>query len=191
MMTTGVGGARLTDSRELYERMKLIRSHGRLETADYFTSSAVMDYMDLGYNFRISNITAALGLAQIKKVKKIITMRRKNADYYNKKLQDFLPPPLCSIMNPPPGYHHVYQLYSTRVKNRDALMAHLEKKKIMTKIYFSPIHKTHYYQKVLKYSDTLPVTERIADDVISLPFYPGISREEMDIVIRVIQEFYR
>jgi perosamine synthetase len=191
IITTGEGGAILTDSRDLYEKMKLIRSHGRLETADYFSTTAVMDYIDLGFNFRISNITAALGIAQINKVKKIITMRRKDADYYNRNLTKTVPSPRCCLMEPPKGYHHVYQLYSARIQDRDALITHMEKKKIMTKIYFSPVHKTHYYKNVLKYTDELPVTDRIADEIISLPFYPGITREEMDAVVSGIAEFYR
>ena len=62
--------------------MKLIRSHGRLETADYSTT-AVMDYVTLGYNFRMSNITAALGLSQLSKVNDIISMRRADAALYS------------------------------------------------------------------------------------------------------------
>ena len=61
IITTGEGGAIVTNSRDVYERMKLIRSHGRLETADYFSTTETMDYITLGFNFRISSITAALG----------------------------------------------------------------------------------------------------------------------------------
>ncbi|MFA4849321.1 MAG: DegT/DnrJ/EryC1/StrS family aminotransferase [Methanoregula sp.] len=191
IITTGEGGAILTDSRELYEKMKLIRSHGRLETADYFSTSEVMDYVDLGYNFRISSITAALGLAQMEKVGKILSIRKKDADYYSRQLKKLVPPPLCKTMTPPAGYHHVYQLYSARVQKRDALMAHMESSQIMTKIYFSPVHQTHYYRNVLKYTDSLPVTEKISGEIISLPFYPGISHGEIDSVISTMQEFYR
>jgi perosamine synthetase len=77
------------------------------------------------------------------------------------------------------------------VKDRDALIVHMEKEQIMTKIYFSPVHQTHYYKNVLHYTDALPVTDEIAGDIISLPFYPGISRAELDTVIGAMQEFYR
>jgi dTDP-4-amino-4,6-dideoxygalactose transaminase len=79
VITTGEGGALVTDSRDLYEKIKLVRSHGRLETADYFSSSECMDYVTLGYNFRLSNISAALGLAQLRKVEAIIEMRTRIA----------------------------------------------------------------------------------------------------------------
>jgi perosamine synthetase len=187
IITTGESGAMVTDSRDLYEMMKLIRSHGRLETADYFSTTATMDYISLGYNFRISNITAALGLAQMKKVDAIIAMRRADAAYYMDHLQKI---PACTIIKPPLHYHPVYQLFSIIVEKRDELMQHLEKQGIMTKVYFSPVHKTHFYKNVLKYQDSLPVTEDVTNRIISLPFYPGITRGEIDYVIDEIEKFY-
>ncbi|MDE4907295.1 DegT/DnrJ/EryC1/StrS family aminotransferase [Methanogenium marinum] len=188
VITTGEGGAIVTDSRDLYEKMKLIHSHGRLETTDYFATTAVMDYISLGYNFRMSNITAALGISQLRKVEDIIGMRRADAAYYIQRLKAEVPE--CVIPELPDNYYHVYQLFSIRVQNRDSLIKHLEKKGIMSKIYFSPVHQTDFYQKKLKNSCTLPVTQEISDDIISLPFYPGISRDDIDFVIDNIKEFY-
>jgi dTDP-4-amino-4,6-dideoxygalactose transaminase len=68
-------------------------------------------------------------------------------------------------------------------------MKYLEGKGIMTKIYFPPVHKTHYYQNVLGYTCSLPVTDTVSGDIVSLPFYPGITRDEMDTVIQTIREF--
>jgi len=75
IITTGEGGAIVTDSQDIYEKLKLIRSHGRFERADYFSTTAPMDYITLGYNFRISSITAALGRSQLRKVEKILTAK--------------------------------------------------------------------------------------------------------------------
>ncbi|WFN35006.1 DegT/DnrJ/EryC1/StrS family aminotransferase [Methanogenium sp. S4BF] len=188
IITTGEGGAIVTDSRDVYEKMKLIHSHGRLETSDYFSTTAVMDYISLGYNFRLSNITAALGISQLNKVEDIIGMRRADAAYYIQQLEAEVPD--CVIPRLPEDYYHVYQLFSIRVKNRDALIKHLERKGIMSKIYFSPVHQTDFYQKKMKNSSTLPVTQEISDDIISLPFYPGISRDDIDFVVANIKEFY-
>ena len=87
ILTTGEGGALCTDSKELYEKIKLIRSHGRQLHSGYFSSMQDHDYYSLGYNWRMSSITAALGLSQLDKIEKIIDMRRKNAKYYQSKLK--------------------------------------------------------------------------------------------------------
>lgn len=187
IITTGEGGAIVTDSRDVYERMKLIRSHGRLETADYFSTSETMDYITLGFNSRISTMTAALGRSQLRKVDHIITQRRSDAAYYINKLQKYGPE--ISIPSLPDNYYSVYQLFSIRAQRRDELMKHLSDLGIMTKVYFSPVHETHFYKKVLGYECSLPVTDKISKEIISLPFYPGVIREDMDSVIQAIGEF--
>ncbi|MBA7616554.1 GDP-perosamine synthase [subsurface metagenome] len=188
IIATGDGGAIATDSRDIYERSKLIRSHGRLEISDYFSSIGSMDYITLGYNFRMSNIIAALGISQLKKVDKIIEIRRKNAKYLTERLRkevkDVIPP------NPPDAYYHVYQMYTIIAKQRDELMNYLADKGIMTKIYFAPIHLTHFYKNVLKYRCKLPITEEVASQVLTLPMYPDLTKEEMDFVIEEIKKFY-
>lgn len=188
VITTGEGGAIVTDSQDLYEKMKLIHSHGRLETVDYFSTTTVMDYISLGYNFRMSNITAALGISQLSKVEDIIRMRRADAAHYIQRLKAEVPD--CVIPKLPQDYYHVYQLFSLRVKKRDELMQHLENKGIMTKIYFSPVYETHFYRSQIQNSLNLPKTEKVTKDIISLPFYPGISRNDIDYVIDSIKEFY-
>jgi perosamine synthetase len=186
IITTGEGGAIVTDNRDFYEKMKLIRSHGRPDTLDYFSTIEVLDYISLGYNFRISTMTAALGIAQVNKTGQLIEKRRADAAYYRSELSS-----VPGVFVPPeqPGTVPVYQLFSIRAKRRDALMKYLEGKGIMTKIYFPPVHKTHYYQNVLGYTCSLPVTDAISSDIVSLPFYPAITRDEMDLVINSIREF--
>lgn len=186
IITTGEGGAVVTDNRDLFEKMKLIRSHGRPDTVDYFATTEVLDYISLGYNFRISSMTAALGISQLKKIDHIISQRRKDAGYYRKGLCS-----LSCVYVPPegPDTYPVYQLFSIKAKKRNDLMKYLENKGIMTKIYFPPVHKTHYYQKVLGYTCSLPVTDTVSEEIVSLPFYPGISKEDMDSVIQAIREF--
>jgi perosamine synthetase len=189
IITTGEGGAIVTDDREIHEKIKLIRSHGRLETCDYFSSTELFDYISLGYNFRMSNITASLGVAQLSKVDHIIAMRRTLHEQYMKKLRccrDYI-----TENKIPPDYFHVFQLFSIRVKNRDSLMKHLAAAGIMTKIYFSPIHTTHFYKNILKYNCDLPVTMRVFSDIISLPFYPGMPETDVNYVVDTIKEFYQ
>ncbi len=189
IITTGEGGAVITSSKELYEKLKLTRSHGRSEILDYFSSPASPDYVTLGYNFRMSNITAALGLAQLSKVDKIITMRREKARLMNQKLspiEGIIPPPS------PDGFYHVYQLYTIRVQNdlRNKLLNYLAERGIMTKVYFPPVHKTHFYKNELKYDCNLPVTEDISQQVLTLPIYPLLADEEIEHIVTEVTDFF-
>jgi len=188
VITTGEGGALVTDSRDLYEKARLIRSHGRLETTDYFSSSECMDYITLGYNFRLSNIAAALGIAQIKKVERIIGMRHHVAHTYSSLLRKHVRS--ASPISTPPGFKNVHQLYSIRIPDRDGLMRFLTDHGIMTKVYFPPVHLTHFYRHELGYKVTLPITEKIAKEIVSLPIYPGMPVEDIERVVMTISEYY-
>lgn len=188
IITTGEGGAITTNSKETYNRLKLIHSQGRAEIKDYFFSTNIADYVSLGYNFRMSNITASLGLSQISKTDKLIERRRKNSKYLTSRIKD------CNIkfMKYPKDYFNVYQLYTIRVdkKLRNQLMQYLEKKGIMTKIYFFPVHKTHFYKNVLGYNSNLEVTEKISEEVITLPMFPTLSKVEMEMISQEIKKFF-
>lgn len=192
IITTGEGGAIVTDSREIYEKLKLIRSHGRLENGDYFSSAQYMDYVTLGYNFRLSDISAALGVAQLKKVDAIIAMRRRNAEYMSRRLVDIEQIKMPQI---PEDYFHVYQMYTIRVKgdkrSRDELMAYLGSKEIMTTVYFHPVHLTRFYREKFGHqAGELPVTEMVSNQVLSLPMYPTLTTEEMDYIAEQIRYFF-
>jgi perosamine synthetase len=189
VITTGEGGAVTTNSEEIYEKLRLIRSHGRAENENYFTTAKQLDYITLGYNYRISDITAALGISQLKKLDRLIEMRRQNA----KALSDRLSP-MTEIEVPyfPEGYLAVYQMYTIRVKaaeKRDALVRHLNRRGIMSKVYFDPIHHTDYYRNTLGYNDRLPVTERLSREVLTLPMYPDLTGDDLDLIAQEIIDF--
>jgi len=188
VVPTGEGGALVTDSRDIYEKAKLIRSHGRQENSAYFSSIENLDYITLGYNFRMPSMIAALGITQLKKIDMLISMRRQNAEYLTarleKEVRDVIPPA------PPKKYYHVYQMYTVMAEKRDDLMRHLADSGIMTKIYFNPVHLTHFYRDILKYTPYLPITEKVADLALTLPVYPSLTKEEMDLLVNEIKTFY-
>ena len=189
-ITTGEGGAIATNSAEIYDKMQLIRSHGRLEDkgSNYFSSNNYMDYVMLGYNFRMPDINAALGMAQLAKLDKMCEWRRDCAAQYDKKLAGL---ENLIIPAPPQGFRHVYQMYTVKVRAdlRDGLMKYLADKGIMSKVFFYPIHQTHFYKNVLKYDIRLPVTESVSNRVISLPMHPKLGKKEIETIAGHIAEY--
>ena len=191
VITTGEGGAVVTNDKTIYKRLKLIRSHGRAEkhSSDYFLSISSPTYIMPGYNFRLSNILAALGVSQIKKVEKIIEMRRRNAHKLSKLLSkvEYVKPPV-----EPSSSRHVYQLYTIRVpsKFRNKLISYLASKGIMSKVYFSPVHEVPFYRRLLPQEIHLPVTERVSQEVLTLPMFPSMSDEEISYIADAVCNFF-
>ena len=188
VITTGEGGVVTTDSQKIFEKLKLLRSHGRAETKDYFSTNEYLDYVELGYNFRMSNITAALGIAQLKKHKKIVELRRNHATYLSEQINKKTK--VVTTPTPYKDFLHLFQMYTIEVKQRDALMDYLSTQGIMSKVYFTPVHTSHYYKDVLKYKQDLPKTEAIAKKVLTLPMYPDLSKEDMDYMASKIGAFH-
>ena len=191
VLTTGEGGAIVTNSKEIYEKIKLIRSHGRVDTVAYFDNPSESQYAHLGYNWRMSTLTAALGISQLNKLDKMIKMRQENAKYISSRLSKFSQ---IIVPNPPSGYDHIYQLYTIRMldsRTRNELHEHLTKKKIFSKIYFNPIHLTQFYkEKFSTDSSVLPITERISQQVLTIPLYPNMTSEEKEYLADSISEFF-
>lgn len=191
VLTTGEGGAVVTNSREIDERIKLIRSHGRIDRISYFNNPSDSKYIQLGYNWRMSSITAALGISQLNKLDKIIKKRQQNAEYISSRISKFSQ---IRIPKLPEGYDHIYQMYTIRLDNnqtRDRLHEYLITKKIFSKVYFNPIHLSDFYkEKFGTGTHMLPVTEQVSQEVLTLPLYPNMTSEEKDYLISSISEFF-
>mgnify|MGYP000445088572 CR=1 FL=1 len=193
VFTTSEGGCVVTNDKKVYERLKLIRSYGRVVSGNYFENPSELDYIELGYNLRMSTILAALGISQLKKVDKMIRMRRRNAEYLNRMLRKI---PGIKVPEPPsPDYYAVYQMYTIRALQggevRDKMMKFLQEKGITTKVYFYPVHKYSIFKKLGYNSLSLPKTEEISSQVLTLPMYPHMTKEELDYIVNSIQDFFR
>ena len=190
VLTTGEGGAIVTNSEQIFQKLKLIRSHGRKENLSYFSSTSPPNYVSIGYNWRMSSITAALGISQLKKLNTLIRLRRKNAKYISSQLKKF---PEIVVPIEPKGFHHVYQLYSIILDNnkiRNNLKEFLAQKGIMTKVFFEPIHLSKFYkQKILKRKLNLENTESISSKILTIPMFPGLSMTELNYICDSISEF--
>ncbi|MBU3943025.1 DegT/DnrJ/EryC1/StrS family aminotransferase, partial [Patescibacteria group bacterium] len=177
VFTTGEGGCVVTNSKELADKVRLIGDHGR----------EGKEYTQLGYCWRMPDCLAALGISQLEKVDKLIAIRREKADYYRKQLEG-----AGDIFIPvfPEEMFHVYQEIHIRTKSRDALKEFLTERGIGTRISFPPIHKSKYYAETLGYDVSLPNTEKITSETLTLPLYPNLTQEEQDYVINSIKAFY-
>ena len=150
-----------------------------------------INYISSGYNWRISSITASLGISQIQKLDKIIKKRQDNAHEISSKLSKSSE---IIVPNPPNGFEHIYQLYSIRLRNkeiRDNLHEHLTKKRIFSKVYFKPVHLYPFYQNL--HGDDipkLPKTVEIYDQILTLPFYPNMISEEKDYLTSSVLDFF-
>ncbi len=191
ILTTGEGGAICTDSRKIFEKLQLIRSHGRLINENYFKTSQLPNYISIGYNWRMSSMTAALGLSQFDKLDRIIQLRRRHARFYVLKLKKIKE---VTLPDEPKDHLHVYQLFTIQLKNnliRNKLQKFLADRGIMTKIFFEPIHLSNFYKKSGFGKKSLPNTEKISQTVLSLPIFPGLKSEEIRHICDSIKEFFQ
>jgi len=168
-MTTAEGGVLTTDDGELAERARLVRNHGQRQR--YFHEM-------VGYNFRMTEIQAAIGLVQLRKLGGFSAARRANAEYLSAHLRD------VAVPREAPGCHHVYHQYTIRVTDgRDGLAEQLRQRGVATGIYYPlPVHKQVAYQQ-LGYTDHLPVAEQASREVLSLPVHPRLTRENLDTIV--------
>ncbi len=171
-ITTGEGGIVTTDDDALAERLRLLRNHGQRQRY----------YHDiLGYNFRMSDVHAAIGLAQLSRFEEFTQKRIANAAFFDSRLSNVITPKVA------PGFKHVYHQYTIRVKgNRDAALAQLHANGIGAGIYYPvPLHKQKIYLD-LGYRDDLPQAEKAAAETISLPVHPALTDEELEKIAREV-----
>ncbi|MFX0017203.1 MAG: DegT/DnrJ/EryC1/StrS family aminotransferase [Candidatus Hermodarchaeota archaeon] len=193
IITTGEGGAVITDDKDIFEKLLLIRSHGRVEQkgVNYFSNINEMDYIEIGYNFRLPSIGAALGISQLEKIEKIIRLRREKGKFYDKILTEI---PQIKINPELEGTRTVYQLYTIFLKNpedRSNLQEFLLNNGIYTKIYFPPIHLKTYYKNKFGYKEgDFPNTEKISKKILSLPFSLRFKDSDQKYIATKIKQFF-
>ncbi|NWG35199.1 MAG: DegT/DnrJ/EryC1/StrS aminotransferase family protein [Chloroflexi bacterium] len=176
-ITSGEGGMITTNDSAIDEKCRIIRQHGM----------RVRYYHDeIGFNFRMTDIHAAIGLAQLHKLEQFNAKRQANAQFLSENLKGVMTPFV------PDGYTHVFHQYTIRVPDgkRDALRAHLQEKGIGSEVYYPvPIHKQNFYVKELGYNQSLPETEKAATEVLSLPVHAGLTPADLETIVAAVNEF--
>ena len=176
-MTTSEGGMITTNSSKLADQARILKAHGERERYQHSV---------LGYNFRMTDIAAAIGLVQLKKLNGFNQKRIENAEYLTEHLKG-----ISCIESPfvSPQVKHVFHQYTVRVKDgkRNDVMNYLNQEGIGTGIHYPiPIYKQELYQN-LGYNDHWSETEKAASEVLSLPVHPSLSVEELEKIVITLE----
>lgn len=175
-MMSGEGGIITTDDPALAARLRRLRSHGE---AERYSS------VELGFNYRMTDLAAALALVQLKRLQAANEARRRNAAYLSENLSGVLLP------GPPDDpASHVWHQYTVRVPTgRDALQAYLREQGIESAVYYpTPIPAQPLY-RTLGYKDEFPNAARLSREVLSLPVHPGLSEADLETIVRHVNDW--
>ena len=192
-ITTAEGGMVITNSKKIADKVRQLRSHGMSKSLKSRYSSGypwIFDITEPGYNYRLDEIRASLGISQLKRIKKINGLRRNAASYYHSKLQNIHGIVLPDMVN---DKTHSYHLYTIRVTkpfklSRNQLFKKLKQAGIRTTVYWMPVHKYSAFRKFAN-SSNVKNTSKTYNEILSLPLFPNISKKHQDNVINTIKLF--
>ena len=190
--TTIEGGMIITNSKYIAKYVLAARNHGLTRSlSNRFSSGKPWDYdvIEPGYNYRLDEIRSALGINQLKRIKKLNEQRKNAAKYYYSKLKEIKGIESPEILN---NNNHVYHLYIIKIKknfgiSRDNLFKKLLSEGIRTSVHYKPLHKFTMFSKKGKVHDDIINSENAYSEIISLPMYPNITKKEQDVVIQTIK----
>jgi perosamine synthetase len=192
-ITTGEGGILVTDCKGIRDRAVSVRSHCQTKTPQEKISEWWYDVIDLGFNFRMSEIEAVIGIKQMEKIDSMITSRREIAKRYKEELEK-----IAGIeMLHDPDFHTsrrgVYHMLVVKVEKeypltRDQLYYNLQRNGIIPGVHYPPIHYFSYYQKTTNYhKGDFPNAESLYSKILSLPMYPYMKNQEFEKIITVLK----
>jgi len=170
----GDGGAITTNSKELYERLLMLRQYGWNE---------VRESQFQGYNSRLDEIQAAILRVKLKNLKQDIEKRNKVASLYKEYLKNN---PKLVLPKEKKDCYHAYHLFVIKVDNRDELVEFLKQNGISTMVHYN---KAVHMQEAYKLESCLPITEKIVDNILSLPLYPELKEKEIKYIAEIIKKF--
>lgn len=193
IITTGEGGMVLTNNEELYKKLCLYRSHGITRDASLMTHEAdgpwYYQQIDLGYNYRMTELQAALGVSQMDRLDEFVNRRRYLVKRYNQLLQD-VPVVTPQVLE---GANPSWHLYMVRVDFNKAKLdkvpffAEMKKRGIVLNLHYIPVHTQPYYQKLGFKQGDFPKSEKYYEEVFTLPLYYDLTEEQQDDVVTALQ----
>ena len=187
-IATGEGGMITTNDEKLYNRLLKLRTHGITKDPALMIENHggwYMEMQDLGYNYRLTDFQAALGLTQLKRADVGLARRREIAEQYRIAFEGQQPVKWQSSVID----GHAYHLYIIQVADRLGLYNHLKKNNIYAQIHYIPCHLMPYYKQFGWKKGDMPHAERYYEQCISLPVYPTLTDDEQNFVIQTILEY--
>lgn len=188
-ITTGEGGMACTQNQKLYDKMALLRTHGITHDANKLQRNDGLWYyemQELGYNYRITDIQAALGTSQLKRARKNVETRRELVRKYNEAFKD-----IKGINTPyeAEDVYHAYHLYVIQVEDRLGLYNHLRENKIFAQVLYYPLNLMPYYKQFGNKEGDLPNVEEYYKHCLALPMFPTLTEEQQEYIIQNVKEF--
>ena len=191
-ITTGEGGAITTNRKDFYDRLIIFRNHGITKDKGKFRHPSPGEWyyemQELGLNYRLTDIQAALGISQLKKTSKFVRARRRIARVYNRALNGI---PEIILPSEPKGFLSSYHLYPIRLsgrfkEERDKIFAQLRRTGIGVQVHYIPVYWHPYYRKLGYRQGLCPQAEQFYKSVISLPIFPVLARNKQQYVINTL-----
>ncbi len=185
----GEGGMVTTNNKALYEKLLLLRTHGITKDPARMHENHggwYYEMQELGYNYRLTDFQAALGLSQLKRADEGLQRRRIIASRYDEAFKNSVIKPLEIQRNGENAYH----LYVIQVPDRKGLYDHLKSKNIHAQVHYIPVHMLPYYRSNGYSNVTFPVAESYYSQCLSIPMYPTLTDEEQAFVIDTILKYY-
>ena len=186
----GEGGMITTNSEQLYKRLLLLRTHGITKDSALLHDNHggwYYEMQDLGYNYRLTDFQAALGLSQLSRAEAGLERRREIARRYDAAFSEVSE---VQKLQPPADGGHAYHLYVIQIDKRKELYDFLRSKQIFAQVHYIPVHTFPYYKSLGFKTGDYPVAESFYNRCLSLPMYPSLSNEEQDYVINQIKMFF-
>lgn len=193
LITTGEGGIIVTNNEEYYERLLQFRTHGITRDRSRMAEDHGPWYYEmqfLGYNYRLTDIQAALGLSQLKKIEKFLELRRRYAAMYNdafKGMDELILP------HQPEWAESGWHLYVIRLRpeklaaSRREIFEALQRQNIGVNVHYIPVHYQPYYRKLGYDKGICPKAERVYEEILTLPLFPAMSEQDVRDVIEAVK----
>jgi len=182
IITTGEGGAVLTDNEELNFRCRELRDHGMDQQKKYH-------HVGLGFNYRMTNMQAAIGLAQMEELDKILKIRQEQMKYYSNSLSEINGLKVRSFADWCDPVHWLMTITLDKAYDRDSLLYYMRKKEIDCRQMINPVSEAIHFKESFKTSD-FPISKRISKQSLHLPSSTGLNQEKLKLIIDTLRKYF-